>query len=154
MRPRHALASGLVLVALSACSAEEKDGGEDDLGKDQQAVTVTATDSAFGEILTDASGRTLYGFTKDKDGRSDCGSGCVAVWPALTTSSATKVGAGVREDLLRKTERAEGIHQVRYGEWPLYYFVGDTARGDMNGQGLDGEWFVVTVDGKLVKGQR
>jgi predicted lipoprotein with Yx(FWY)xxD motif len=152
MRPRHALAVGLALVTLSACSAEEK-GSDDHQEKGRKAVAVTVADSAFGKILTDGAGRTLYGFTRDKDGRSDCGPGCVAVWPALTTPSAAEVGTGVQEDLLQKTERTKGVQQVRYGEWPLYYYVGDVARGDVNGQGLDGEWFVVAADGKLVKEQ-
>lgn len=40
---------------------------------------------------------------------------------------------------------------MTYGDWPLYYYVGDTVPGDVNGQGLDGEWFAVAPDGKLVR---
>ncbi|MGW2850241.1 hypothetical protein ACWC5G_36810, partial [Streptomyces sp. NPDC001274] len=40
---------------------------------------------------------------------------------------------------------------VTYGDWPLYYYVGDMGPGDVNGQGLDGEWFAVSPDGKLVR---
>ncbi|MGW3459251.1 COG4315 family predicted lipoprotein [Streptomyces olivaceoviridis] len=110
------------------------------------------TDSEYGRILTDESGRTLYGFTRDKDRTSACGQDCVAVWPALTSSAAVTAGDGVRKSLLRSTDRAVEVSQVTYGDWPLYYYAGDVVPGDVNGQGLDGEWFVVTAEGTLVKG--
>ncbi|MGP4003861.1 COG4315 family predicted lipoprotein [Streptomyces sp. 8N706] len=108
-------------------------------------------DSEAGRILVDQSGRTLYGFTKDKEGADACKADCIAVWPALTSTSEVKAGGGARTSLLHGTERAQGAVQATYGEWPLYYYVGDTAPGDLNGQGLDGEWFVVAADGKLIK---
>ena len=38
-----------------------------------------------------------------------------------------------------------------YNNWPLYYYVGDVGPGDVDGQGVDGVWFVVGADGKLIK---
>jgi predicted lipoprotein with Yx(FWY)xxD motif len=34
---------------------------------------------------------------------------------------------------------------------PPYYYVRDTAVGDVDGQGVDGVWFAVGADGKLIK---
>ena len=34
--------------------------------------------------------------------------------------------------------------QVTYNGWPLYYYVKDKAPGDTTGQGVGGNWFVVT----------
>jgi predicted lipoprotein with Yx(FWY)xxD motif len=114
-------------------------------------VTVKVAQTALGPILTDEANRTLYAFTKDKGGTSSCADDCIATWPALTTSSQVTAGDGTQAPLLRKTTRTEGTTQASYGEWPLYYYAGDTAPGDLNGQGVDGVWFVVKPDGKLVR---
>lgn len=114
-------------------------------------TTVKVVQSDVGRILADESGRTLYGFTKDKGGASNCDADCIAVWPALISPSKVAAGEGVQQDLLRQTEQSQGVSQATYGEWPLYYYVGDAVPGDVNGQGLDAEWFVVAPDGKLIK---
>ncbi|MFV0126723.1 hypothetical protein ACLGI4_03230 [Streptomyces sp. HMX112] len=130
------------------------DGGgraEREPGGAESGAGVQVADSDLGRVLTDLSGRTLYAFTKDKDRTSACGAECVAVWPALTAPSAVDAGEGIDSDLLRGTERTGGVIQATYGEWPLYYYVGDVAPGDVNGQGVDGEWFAVAPDGKLIR---
>ncbi|UGY90302.1 hypothetical protein [Streptomyces gobiensis] len=112
---------------------------------------VKVVQSDVGRILADQSGRTLYGFTKDKDGASNCDADCIAVWPALISPAEVAAGEGVEKSLLRQTEQGEGVIQATYGEWPLYYYVADAKPGDINGQGVDDEWFVVAPDGKLIK---
>ena len=115
------------------------------------AAAVKVSDSSLGPILTDQNGRTLYAFLNDKNGTSSCAGTCVATWPALVGTGSAGAGGGVRAALLSQTARAEGTSQATYNKWPLYYYVGDTAAGDVDGQGLDGVWFAVTADGKLVK---
>ena len=47
-----------------------------------------------------------------------------------------------------------GRTQVTYNHWPLYAFVGDSAAGQANGQGVTafgGKWFAVTPAGKRAK---
>jgi predicted lipoprotein with Yx(FWY)xxD motif len=36
--------------------------------------------------------------------------------------------------------------QVTYNGWPLYGWVKDKTPGDTTGQGVGGNWFVVTPD--------
>ncbi|MET7608126.1 hypothetical protein ABZS96_38025 [Streptomyces avermitilis] len=144
-----------VLLTLAACgggATEEKDEGGA-AGKDAPAASVKLSDSEYGRVLVDQAGRTLYAFTKDKAGVSNCGADCIAVWPALTTRSDPKPGEGMEKSLLTKTELIKSVTQVTYNKWPLYYYVGDAVAGDINGQGVDDEWFVVTADGKLVTKQ-
>ncbi|MFC5905312.1 hypothetical protein [Streptomyces zhihengii] len=106
----------------------------------------------MGQILVDGSGRALYGFTKDEpESQSACDADCIAVWPALTSSADVAAGNGLDAAKLGEIKFTEGAEQVTYGDWPLYYYVGDTSPGDVNGQGLDDEWFVIGVDGKLIK---
>ncbi|MGW0703258.1 COG4315 family predicted lipoprotein [Streptomyces sp. NPDC002867] len=114
-------------------------------------VTVKTAESELGTILVDAKGRTLYGFTKDKPGQATCDADCIAVWPALISATDVTAGPGTEAALLKETKLGTGAEQAVYGDWPLYYYVGDVTPGDVNGQGLDGEWFVIAADGKLIK---
>jgi predicted lipoprotein with Yx(FWY)xxD motif len=118
---------------------------------DQSVVRVEIAQSSLGPILTDQNGRTLYAFTNDKDGTSSCTGACIATWPALASRQAVTVGSGADKTLLSQTARAEGTAQATYGNWPLYYYVGDVGPGDVDGQGVDSAWFVVGADGKLIK---
>ena len=40
---------------------------------------------------------------------------------------------------------------MTYGGYALYRFAGDRHGGDVNGQGLEKEWYAVAPSGKLVK---
>jgi hypothetical protein len=46
--------------------------------------------------------------------------------------------------------RSDGKMQVTYAGYPLYRFAGDTKAGQVNGQGLGGQWHVVAASGALV----
>ena len=47
-------------------------------------------------------------------------------------------------------ERDDGISHATYRGRPLYYFAGDEAAGDTNGQGANDVWWVAAEDGSLV----
>jgi len=147
------LAVPLLALTLTACST----GTDHNTSTGHPAnaapanVTVKVAQTPLGPILTDQANRTLYAFAKDKDGASNCADSCIATWPALTTSNKITAGTGTETPLLTKTTRTEGTTQAAYGDWPLYYYAGDTTPGDINGQGVDGVWFVVTPNGKLHK---
>jgi LPXTG-motif cell wall-anchored protein len=109
-----------------------------------QAVAVRAAQSStLGNILTDAQGRTLYMFMRDKENFSVCYDRCAATWPPLLAGAGGpslaaglggKVGLALRND---------GNHQVTYDGKPLYYFAPDTAPGDTKGQAVGNVWFVI-----------
>ncbi|MFH8470018.1 hypothetical protein [Streptomyces sp. NPDC017991] len=140
----------LSLFGMTACSGDDSEAGKSG-APEPQAVTVKTAESELGKILVDQSGRTLYGFTVDKDGESNCDANCIAVWPALTSPSDAKSAKDIDKALLTRTKRTEGVLQVKYKDWPLYYYVGDVVPGDLNGQGIDDEWFAVAPDGSLIK---
>ncbi|MFF4077876.1 hypothetical protein ACFYZN_00545 [Streptomyces sp. NPDC001777] len=156
MHARKALLAIPLVVGLVACGTGS-DGDTGGTGGGKKPVEaapgteVTVADVGLGSILVDGQGRTLYAFTKDKEATSNCDAECIAVWPALTSPSPAAAGRGVEKSLLREARQPGGAVQVTYGDWPLYYYVGDMAPGDVNGQGLDGEWFAVSPDGKLVR---
>lgn len=101
-------------------------------------------------ILVDSKGTTLYLWKKDTGtGKVDCVGGCAAIWPpfvlpaGMTTPHA---GTGIT-GTLSTLDNPEGKgKQVAYNGWPLYYYVKDKAPGDTMGQGVGGNWFVVTPD--------
>ncbi|MEU0082554.1 hypothetical protein [Streptomyces sp. NPDC006274] len=135
-------------------------GDEPATGADQPAkqapapsVSVRTAESELGTILVDDQGRTLYGFTKDKPGQANCDADCIAVWPALISPKDVTAEGGADASLLKEVKLGAGAEQAVYGDWPLYYYVGDVTAGDVNGQGLDGEWFVIATDGKLIKSE-
>lgn len=109
---------------------------------------VVVAGSAFGDILVDAEGRTLYLFQSDTNGTSACVDDCEATWPPLTGDVAA--GDGLDASQLGSTQRADGSIQATYAGHPLYYFAGDQAEGDTNGQGVGDVWFVVGPDGSAI----
>jgi predicted lipoprotein with Yx(FWY)xxD motif len=116
------------------------------------AATVGLADSSLGQILVDAEGRTLYAFTKDTDGTPTCYDDCAANWPPLLADGDATPGEGLDASLLTTVARTDGTMQVKYGDWPLYYFAADAAPGDTNGQGVNSVWYVVGADGTIIEG--
>jgi predicted lipoprotein with Yx(FWY)xxD motif len=97
-----------------------------------------------GIWLTNTAGRALYIYTKDKGTTSECYGACAATWPPLTaTGQVTISGKYTVSKDLGFTTRTDGTKQVTYGGHPLYYFKGDTAPGQTNGEGAEGVWFLI-----------
>jgi predicted lipoprotein with Yx(FWY)xxD motif len=98
----------------------------------------------LGEILTSASGRTLYHFDNDSVGVSTCNDGCAQIWPPFIVPKGDilKAGSGIT-GTLSTIKRANGQLQAAYNGLPLYFYSGDSAPGQTNGQGIEGLWFVV-----------
>jgi predicted lipoprotein with Yx(FWY)xxD motif len=110
------------------------------------SAAVNSNKTGLGAILVDGKGLALYLFEKDKGGKSACDGACAQAWPPLLTNGKATPGAGVKTSLLGTTTRSDGKTQVTYDGWPLYYYAGDKAPGDMNGQNVDAfgaEWYVI-----------
>jgi predicted lipoprotein with Yx(FWY)xxD motif len=114
------------------------------------AASITLADNALGTILADGAGKTLYAFTKDVDGESTCYDDCAGAWPPLLADGAPVAGDGLDAAMLTTVERTDGTTQLKYGDWPLYYWAADSAPGDATGQGVGGVWFVIAADGSLI----
>jgi len=114
------------------------------------AATVALGDNALGQIVVDGEGKTLYVFVPDDAGDSTCYDDCATAWPPLTVEGTPGAGEGLAATDLGTTARTDGTTQVTFKGWPLYYFQGDQAAGDTNGQGLNGVWWVVAADGTMV----
>jgi predicted lipoprotein with Yx(FWY)xxD motif len=117
---------------------------------EMEGETLSLAESDRGELLVDGEGATLYLFVPDAQGASTCYDACADNWPALVGE--VSAGDGVDGGLLGSVARDDGSQQVTYNGWPLYYFAGDSAPGDTNGQGLNEVWFVVSATGEANDG--
>ena len=116
--------------------------------------SVGVAQSKLGRILVDGRGRSLYLFEKDRNGKSSCNGACVAYWPPLIAAGKPLAKPGVKASLLGRTKRKDGRWQVTYKRHPLYTFVGDTKKGQTNGEGLTdfgGSWDVVSPSGAKIE---
>lgn len=116
------------------------------------AVEVTTANApGFGTYLTDQQGATLYVYLLDEPGSTACTGDCLSSWTPVIVKGTPKAGTGVDAKTLG-TEKVDGVQQLTLGGQPAYTFVGDTASGDTNGQGVDGLWYTVAPDGSRITG--
>ena len=100
--------------------------------------------STLGTLLTGPNGLTLYSFSTDTPTMSSCTAQCAVVWPPLVVSPRARAALASRlSGTLGTLQRPDGSMQVTFKGHPLYYFQGDTAPGQVKGEGLDGKWFVL-----------
>ncbi len=114
------------------------------------AVMVADTD--LGQVLVAANGMTVYLFMPDAQGDPTCTAACAQAWPPLTVDDAAAATAGDGADagMVGSATHPEAGTQVTYNGWPLYFFAGDAAPGDTNGEGQGGVWYVLDPTGNPV----
>jgi predicted lipoprotein with Yx(FWY)xxD motif len=106
----------------------------------------------LGSFLVDGAGNTLYMFTKDTKGVTNCYGNCAQAWPPLLTDGQQTVAKdGVSAALVGTVSRTDGTTQVTYNGWPLYYYVKDMNAGDTTGQAVGKVWWVVSSEGFIIK---
>ena len=118
-----------------------------------RSATVATAKTGLGQIVVDSRGRSLYLFEKDSRGHSSCSGLCASYWPPLLTNGRPAAIKGAKASLLGSIRRADGSRQVSYAGHPLYFFSGDTGRGQTNGEGLKdfgAGWYVLTPSGKKI----
>jgi len=124
-----AIAFGVAALALGGVAmAEDYAGG-----------AVKTMDIGGKEVLTDASGMTLYTFDKDTAGVSNCYDGCAAKWPPLFADDAAK-----DDGEFTIVTRTDGTKMWAHEGMPLYLWVDDTAPGQTTGDGVGGVWHTAT----------
>jgi len=109
--------------------------------------TIRVASGSLGTILVNANGRTLYYFAADipASGTSSCSGSCTGLWPVFSVSTVTVSPPLAASDFSSFT-RADGTTQTTYHGWPLYYFEEDANNGDVYGENVGGNWFVVKPD--------
>lgn len=149
-----ALLVAVLAIGAVACSDDDDD---EDGDSDAPIATEVTDDEPIGlptgdtntvivteSILTDSAGNTLYIFDSDEAGVSNCGDGCVDIWPPLIVDGDATAGDGV-DGTLGTITRDDGTTQVTYNDQPLYFYANDEAPGDRNGDDVGGVWHIVEV---------
>jgi predicted lipoprotein with Yx(FWY)xxD motif len=117
------------------------------LARDTRTTVVKAAHNARQnkQIVVNARGMTLYLLTGDAPRHLKCthrlvgGLDCLTIWKPLTvrTSSTSRIKAGPGvTGRLGLVKRAKNSYQVTLRGIPLYTYVGDSRRGDVNGEGI------------------
>jgi predicted lipoprotein with Yx(FWY)xxD motif len=151
------LATGAAVAATAVAQAQST------TAHTAKAAKVQLRHTSKGKILVNASGFTLYRFTKDPRNKDTCltsegegygSSSCPEVWPAYTTSGKPVAGAGVKSSLLGTIKLPGGRKQVTYAGHPLYVYKAASERGEtsyIGAKSFGGMWDAVSATGGLVK---
>ncbi len=131
-------------AALTACAGNGYGGNtttNDSYGNKtvtlaQADTVVTKVNTPLGEVFATSKGLTLYIFTKDDAGKSNCDGGCAANWPPFMAKKNAKTWGD-----FTVIERGDGSYQWAYKNQPLYTWVGDQKEGDINGHGIGNVWY-------------
>ncbi len=125
MRP--ALFVVAVVAGLGLSSAYAQDMGPAKVGQ-----------TSLGPVLTDTNGMTLYTFTRDMPGFSNCNGPCAVSWPPLMASPDAKPNGN-----WSVITRDDGKKQWAYKGKALYLWAKDAHPGDTTGEGNSKEkWHV------------
>lgn len=130
MKLSTAIVAGLMVTA---CEKAYADGGYGDYSYQSNVVQ-----TAGSAPLTASNGMTLYIFDRDTAGTSNCYDSCADSWPPFIASA----GSSAPSAAYSKVRRKDGTLQWAKNGAPLYFWVGDTAPGDTNGDGVGGVWHV------------
>lgn len=90
-------------------------------------------------------------FLADQGSQSTCYGDCASTWPALTSEALPTADDGIDASALGTTERSDESTRVTVDGHPLYRFSGNSAAGDVNGEGIGDVWFVVSPQGTPIK---
>jgi predicted lipoprotein with Yx(FWY)xxD motif len=106
---------------------------------------LTVLKTKIGYVLANATGRTVYWYGHDAkgSGKSSCTGACLGAWPAVTGMPEAAPGVKLSGKLGSIT-RPGGVVQATYNGYPLYTYAADMAPGDTTGNGVGGQWHVIT----------
>jgi predicted lipoprotein with Yx(FWY)xxD motif len=130
--PNWSLARPIPVQTLASASLGTYLGAADTT----KVTTGSGSDEPIGAALKQ--GFTLYTFDNDTAGVSNCAAACLNAWPALIAHT----GAVATPPYSLITRAGSGRLQWALNGMPLYFFSGDNAAGETNGEGVGGNWFV------------
>jgi predicted lipoprotein with Yx(FWY)xxD motif len=149
MQLRHLLSSGIAAGVIGLAGVA---GASAATYNSKAAPTISVRSTAYGKILVNSKGDTLYLWAKDKNDKSACSGGCLAVWPFVLISGKPTAGSGVNAKLLG-TIKVKGGNEVTYNKHPLYTYISDVKPGIISGEGnksFGAPWWVVSTAGDAI----
>ena len=146
------VAAGIIIAAAATAASVTGASAAPHSASTKSPATISVRSSPYGKILVNGKGITLYLWAKDKNNKSVCSGGCLAVWPFVLASGKPTAGPGVNAKLLG-TIKVKGGNEVTYNKHPLYTFVSDVKAGTISGEGnktFGAPWWLVSPTGKAI----
>lgn len=143
---RDATAASESRETTETSEAQEAAAKEDSV--EERAIVNSIGLPRVGYILIDQRQFTLYGFSRDRNGKSSCYGACAKTWRPMLTEERPAIAYGAYGDYAHMTRRRDGSMQVVYAGHPAYYYVGDKRRHESNGEGVrefGGVWRAIRV---------
>ena len=137
--------SGVSVAALALLGVAVVSAGGSPVAAADIGATLKTAKIGGDNVLTNASGLTLYWFVPDTSTSSKCTGSCAIYWPPVSGSPAAGPGVTGR---LGTIKRPGGGLQATYNGHPLYTYIGDRGPGQANGNDLDlngGFWYDIRV---------
>lgn len=144
------------MLLLAACNTEKEDSAQTTPASKETSSNESDNKSTptlqllenekVGKYLADSQGMALYYFKKDASETSNCSGECLKNWPPYTAKEFEVPSGFDKADFGTITRQDTGEEQVTYKGYPLYYFVNDKAKGDVNGQGVKDIWYIVNSE--------
>jgi predicted lipoprotein with Yx(FWY)xxD motif len=156
----------LVVISFSVTLTSCTKNAVNPLGSGENQITFAVTlsqSSSLGNYLVDKDGFTLYFFSDEFQGGSNCSGDCATLWPYFYAGTLTQANLG--NGLLLSdfgTIQVNGVSQTTYKGWPLHYYApsaSDGYSGNSNvreapgltgGDGFNNIWFVAKPDYSLM----
>lgn len=114
------------------------------------STLLTVTQTKLGPAVTNDRGQVLYTYTDDTATHSACNAPwCLVDWPPLQATGAPTASSTITAPVAVITG-AGGTQQVTLAGHPLHTFAGDLHPGDIRGQGIGGDWLLISPTGSLV----
>ena len=137
--------SGVSVAALALLGVAVVSAGGSPVAAADIGATLKTAKIGGVNVLTNASGLTLYWFAPDTSTSSTCTGSCAIYWPPVSGSPTAGPGVTGR---LGTIKRSGGGLQATYDGHPLYTYIGDRGPGQANGNDLDlngGFWYDIRV---------
>jgi len=124
-------------------------------GAQGSGTKIALRKTGLGTILVNSRGFTLYAFSRDGRNADACVkiTGCIQIWPAVTTAGKPVAGPGVKASLLGSIPYRGSLEQVTYAGHPLYTYTGDEGPGETDYVGISdsgGTWPALNAAGHEV----
>lgn len=155
MKNRWLATAGLAaaVTVLAACGSSAASSPGSGSGSSSTAAAsshgIKTMSTSKGTVLSNSAGHTMYWFAIDTPKKSNCNGSCATFWPPVPGSE--KVASGVSlAGTFGTITRSDGTKQLTYDGHPLYTYTGDTAMGQVNGNGKNlsgGLWWALTPTG-------
>ncbi len=110
-------------------------------------LSLSANSTVGSTIIVDSSGRSVYNFVFDAQGKGTCLSGCAVVWPHVYFASLSQndLGTGLNIADFGTVTNSDGGKQTTYKTHPMYIYSNDASTAgvwSVTGNNIEGgTWF-------------